>query len=171
MKMIGFTGTRLGMTDAQRDRVQLILRNALAQGVACTLVHGGCTGADEQADRIAAELGIPRHVRPAMIARYRATLAEGALVVAEPKLPLERNRDIVEDVRYLIACPDGPERVRSGTWSTVRHARWCGRRIAIVWPDGKPTLEICLDRRAIEAYQNEQLRVDQAEPCGMDEER
>lgn len=53
------------------------------------------------------------------------------------KKPLDRNRDIVEAAEVLIACPDGPERQRSGTWATIRHALRVGKPVVIVWPDGR----------------------------------
>jgi hypothetical protein len=47
---------------------------------------------------------------------------------------LQRNRDIVDATDVLLAAPDGPERVRSGTWSTVRYAYRAGRGVLLVMP-------------------------------------
>lgn len=54
---------------------------------------------------------------------------------------LVRNKDIVESTDVLLACPKGPEELRSGTWSTVRLARKQGKRVVIFWPDGSVTEE------------------------------
>ena len=45
---------------------------------------------------------------------------------------LERNKNIVNAVDFIIAAPDGPEKVRSGTWSTVRYAKKVGTK-GVVW--------------------------------------
>jgi predicted Rossmann fold nucleotide-binding protein DprA/Smf involved in DNA uptake len=48
---------------------------------------------------------------------------------------LERNKDIVSESDFLIAAPDSKkERLRSGTWATVRHARKLGKRVMILEP-------------------------------------
>lgn len=49
---------------------------------------------------------------------------------------LVAHRAIVNDTDRLIAAPGGPERVRAGTWYTVRYAADQGRHITIIWPDG-----------------------------------
>lgn len=59
--ILGFTGTRRGMTTAQK----VALRSAIAG--ATTLVHGDCLGADDEAAAIAAEVGIPCVSRPSDI--------------------------------------------------------------------------------------------------------
>ena len=46
-----------------------------------------------------------------------------------------------DETDMLVACPKGPEEVRSGTWSTVRFARKRGKRIVIIMPDGTVTEE------------------------------
>ena len=51
-----------------------------------------------------------------------------------PKPYLDRNRDIVDACEVLLATPDGPERLRSGTWSTVRYARKIGKPVEVRLP-------------------------------------
>jgi len=44
---------------------------------------------------------------------------------------LSRNRAIVDETEMLIATPaEFTEQQRSGTWSTVRYARACGKKVA-----------------------------------------
>jgi hypothetical protein len=44
--------------------------------------------------------------------------------------------DIVLSGMILLAAPSGPEKVRSGTWSTVRAADRMGRMTIVFMPDG-----------------------------------
>jgi hypothetical protein len=56
-------------------------------------------------------------------------------LMQEPKPYLVRNREIVEGVDLLIACPKEPvEVLRSGTWATVRIARRLGVPVVLIWP-------------------------------------
>ncbi|NJN63546.1 MAG: hypothetical protein HC882_00835 [Acidobacteria bacterium] len=130
VKILGFTGTRIGMTSLQQNT----LRDALV-GVKI-LVHGNCIGADDQANQIAMDLGIVREIYPSNIPgrrEHRSLL--GALVHA-PSPPLVRNKRIVKRCDLLFAAPRGPETVRSGTWATIRYARKVGKRILVVMPNG-----------------------------------
>jgi hypothetical protein len=55
-----------------------------------------------------------------------------------PEAPyLLRNRQICDEVDVLLAAPDGAERVRSGTWSTVRYALWLPMPVVVLYPDGR----------------------------------
>jgi len=55
----------------------------------------------------------------------------------EPKPPLVRNRDIVDECDLLVACPGSDhEELRSGTWACIRYARKVKRKTIIIWPDG-----------------------------------
>jgi hypothetical protein len=57
----------------------------------------------------------------------------GHLLMKE-KPYLERNLDIIENADMLIACPvdKNREEVRSGTWSTIRHARKRGIKVVVM---------------------------------------
>lgn len=61
--------------------------------------------------------------------------------VLEPKPYLVRNKDIVNASEGMLAAPRGPEELRSGTWSTIRYARKCRKKVLIMWPDGSETWE------------------------------
>jgi hypothetical protein len=74
-------------------------------------------------------------IHPAFIADQRAF--KSAQDIRKPKPPLVRNKVIVRETELLIAAPaEAMEHHRSGTWSTVRHARKLGRAICIIRPDG-----------------------------------
>lgn len=140
----GFTGTQKGMTPEQKDG----LRRVLTEGKAETLVHGCCIGADDEADAIAACLGVHRvgipaeHIRSVLESVMRARTGSKFLYAptgpnGTREQPLDRNRKIVAAVRALIAAPKAPEVKRSGTWATVRMARRAKIRIIVVWPHGQ----------------------------------
>src|SRR5258706_311318 len=48
---------------------------------------------------------------------------------------IARNHDIVDDTDILYACPDGPEKVRSGTWATIRYALKQKKKVVIFHPE------------------------------------
>ena len=127
---VGFTGTREGMTQAQREAVA----GVLARLSALEFHHGDCIGADEQAAEIARTIGYKIYSHPPSNAAIRAfTTAD---VELEPRDYLVRNRAIVDATDVMVAAPVGPEVQRSGTWSTVRYARRIGRVVHVVMPDG-----------------------------------
>jgi hypothetical protein len=131
---IGFTGTQLGMTRAQREEV----RSLLSQFHVSALHLGDCIGADADCHQIGVELGhnVILVGHPPHSDSKRAFLKYG--ISLPPKPYLDRNKDIVNESEMLIATPKGnKEELRSGTWSTVRYARKCGKRVYIVYPDGR----------------------------------
>lgn len=141
IQRLGFTGTRMGLTDLQDDNLwELLLQ--LTPG---TVHHGGAIGADGRFAELVTRLDPPPVVvlHPCGIARQQDRLsARRASEVREPLPPLERNRNIVAAVEALIACPAGEEEeLRSGTWATVRHARRQGKPLAILYPSGRVELE------------------------------
>ena len=128
--IVGFTGTRHGMTNRQLEKV----RNYLARTPMQFAVHGDCVGADSEFHRICVSLNIPVRLYPPTEAGLRA-FSERPAIVYPAKPYLERNRMIVDVCDILIACPfDEFERARSGTWSTVRYARSINREIGIYLP-------------------------------------
>jgi hypothetical protein len=134
IEVVSFTGTRQGMTAAQKKSFRWLLKE-LGAG---TLVHGDCVGADEDAGDIAHDLGMRVNKRPST-SETRAFSPIGT-IVAKPKPPLERNPDIIDDGDCAVACPRGMgEERRSGTWAAVRYARKQDYIIWTVWPDGSLT--------------------------------
>ncbi len=127
---VGFTGTRMGMTVAQAEELTRQLHRA---GVT-EFHHGDCRGADEQAHGCARSLGVTIVGHPPTGNGLRAWCECDEL--REPAAYLTRNRNIVLETQLLIATPDGPERSRSGTWSTVRYARRLSAPWIVIHPNG-----------------------------------
>lgn len=134
--IVGFTGTRAGMSDAQRGAVESFLRAWHVMA----FVHGDCVGSDAQADAIAVKLGLARVLRPCTIESMRAHCERNGghlLKVYKPEAPLARNEKIVGDAMIMLATPNGPETLRSGTWATIRRARTAKKHIVILFPSGQ----------------------------------
>ena len=134
--VIGFTGTREGMSKGQQTQLWKLM------GKATEAHHGDCIGADEQFHEVCAELEIPIIIFPPDDDKLRAYCTSGNIIRIHPELPyLIRNKLIVETCEILIACPkernEPPPQRGQGTWSTVRYARRIGRRMRILWPEAK----------------------------------
>jgi hypothetical protein len=136
---IGFTGTRRGMTEAQKESVIILLNQA-----GCTeLHHGDCVGADEDAHNLALAVGIPIVIHPPNDAKLRA-YCPGTLTVTTlaTKPYKDRNHDIVNQTDALIGAPYQNENVtRSGTWATIRYAQKHAKPVWLVLPDGALALK------------------------------
>jgi hypothetical protein len=147
MTDIGFTGTRDGMSDHQKEG---LLKLIMSMDVR-TFHHGDCVGADAEAHDIVCPYA-PIIIHPPSNSKMRAykdtSGAPGALKplgalkpskVLEPKDYIARNHDIVDSTTVLIATPQGgpssessPSAKRSGTWATIRYARLMGRTVHIL---------------------------------------
>lgn len=140
MTHVGFTGTRGPITLAQRSGIHAELIRDFAYGD--VLHHGCCVNADETAHQMAWSMSYHIVAHPPTDTKLRAWVEfsdfwDSATDVLLPPAPyLERNRNIVDAVSRMIATPDGPERERSGTWSTVRYARRVGKPVVVIMPDG-----------------------------------
>lgn len=131
MNNLGFTGTRQGMTLAQKLALEEIVSQYNMSDT--TFHHGGCHGADCEAHNIAA-LYTARIVHPGGVTGQWAERTDyGEL--RKSLSYLERNRNIVDETELLIAAPKSLiEEQRSGTWSTVRYARKVGKPVIILDP-------------------------------------
>jgi hypothetical protein len=140
MITVGFTGTRSGMSSAQRQSVLLALRSLLEKHGEVRAVHGDCVGADADFDQLCSELQIPREIYPCTIENARAHCEnKGALCLRQPIAPLKRNEQIVNAVDILFATPySRVEERRSGTWFTVRYARKISKPHEIFFTDTNP---------------------------------
>jgi len=129
--IVGFSGTRKGMTQLQRDTLLVVLRRLrLTAGR-----HGDCVGADKQCHAIMRELGAKMYGHPGPDGPLRAHCDFDEC--AEPRDYLRRDHDIVNLSECLIAAPgQREEQQRSGTWTTVRYAKQAGRLLIMLWPDG-----------------------------------
>ncbi len=129
--IVGFTGSREGMTDQQIDQVARWLKDGVEE-----LHHGDCIGADALAHLMARNTGIRIVVHPPLDDTYRAFVKDFDERY-EPADYGTRNQRIVDRTDALIATPNGPERRRgSGTWWAIRMARKAGKPVFIVMPDG-----------------------------------
>jgi hypothetical protein len=133
MTVVGVTGTRYGMTPAQRGAV----RGVLLEVRATEVHHGDCVGADAEFHEVAGSLGLRRVAHPPSDPRLRAFC--DAEEVRDPKPYLVRDQDIVNDGRdAIIAAPyEATEQARGGTWKTIKMAKKAGRPLAIVLRDGE----------------------------------
>lgn len=132
--ILGFTGTRYGMTGPQREAVAEFLRQHRP-----TETHSGdCKGADSEfldAALLCADNFPPRtHGHPCDIVKWRANRHYDHLHPV--KSSAERNRDIVEQSDNLLAAPGNLRERGSGTWQTIRLAQDAGKIVTFVWPDG-----------------------------------
>ena len=135
--VVGFTGTRKGMTEKQKSELKWVIFEYLQYSAIKEVHHGDCVGADSEFHHVMQDLTVVIH--PPEDDRYRANCRGN--IILEPKPYLERNHDIVDACDVLIATPEGPEKQRSGTWATIRYARKLGKHIVIVDPEGRPTGE------------------------------
>jgi len=135
---VGFTGTKVGMSDAQKKTLLNWLK-------ACRRFyrdyaefhHGDCIGADAEAHDIATLVGFETSIHPP-INEYARAFCTPSFGSYEAKEYIERNHEIVDCVRVLIATPQTNEEVmRSGTWATVRYARKCKKPVILIMPSGK----------------------------------
>lgn len=130
---IGFTGTQLGMTDAQKASLRGFLR-----GPSGEFHHGDCIGADSEAHDIAEECGYGIILHPPTNYSKRAWREVPHFMMRREKPYLDRNKDIVNETRVLIAAPAEPdEQPRGGTWSTIRYGIKQGRTVIIILPSGE----------------------------------
>lgn len=136
--ILGFTGTRHGMTERQRAAVSEYLDK-----YGPTEIHvGDCKGADSEfldAALLCNGNFPPRtHGHPCDISEWRAGRRYDHLYPV--KNPLARNRDIVEASDELLAAPRTfkPE-PHSGTWATIKMAQESRKTVVIAWPDGTMT--------------------------------
>lgn len=133
VKLVSFTGTRNGMTDAQKSSFAEII--SLLKPVC--FIHGDCLGADHDAHNLTKEHSPETKIaiRPCFYKNMRA-YCKGDIEFPE-KHPLDRNVDIVEDGELLIACPKKMTKEQTGgTWHTINFARMNNLSLIVIWPDG-----------------------------------
>ena len=131
MSYIGFTGSRSGMTGAQKATVARLLVELEPKHAR----HGDCVGSDADFHTLARETHAKIIIHPPDDDKDRAGCIGDQILPEKPYLT--RNKDIVDNCTVLIATPDSAqEKQRSGTWSTIRYGRKVGRRVIVVAPDG-----------------------------------
>lgn len=137
--ILGFTGTRHGMTLKQRSTVARLFRSLPLT----ELHHGDAKGSDAQAHWLAVHMpDVLIVIHPPNNTRERAFCdIAPPHSIRKPRPYLVRDQDIVkEGVDGLVAAPksaDPPASLRGqGTWTTVGYARKAKRRVWLVFPDG-----------------------------------
>lgn len=125
------------MTLAQKDVFQRILSALLKRNPeGISFRHGDCIGADAEAHQIARALGISPIIGHPPSNDSKRSFCE----FDEQEEPLDylvRNARIAKCSEILIGTPkEYTERVRSGTWSTIRKARKLKKRVIVILPDG-----------------------------------
>lgn len=142
MKTVGFTGTQKGFTDAQRNTFEYLIKS-----IKVSQFHSGdCIGCDEQAFKIVqkAHPNVWMVVHPPIKRQKRAFYKPrpNSGKIREPLDCLVRNHNIVEETDLLIATPgEMTEKLRSGTWATIRWAIKKHKTAVIVFPDGTTKLK------------------------------
>lgn len=134
MTVLGFTGTRLGMTAAQNAEVIDTLERVRPTEVR----HGDCVGADAAFHLFASAATVRPHivVHPPINPELRAR-CYGEDVEVLPALGyLARDRAIVDACDLLLACPAAGASIRGGTWFTINYALAQGMPVRVVHADG-----------------------------------
>jgi hypothetical protein len=127
MIVLGFTGTRSGMSEKQRERVETIFKNYEKTETPVRVVHGGCVGADKEFHDLAKQYGFHITVRPGYSVASPEDLSHrceysDADFIYEPDTHFKRNRAIVEESNLMLATPYN-DIERGGTWYTINYAR------------------------------------------------
>ena len=126
--IVGFTGSsRHSLTDTQIMEVRSIIESDEVTEVH----HGDCVGADASFHNIAKESRKRIVIHPPENDKHRAYKHGDRMYPLKPYL--QRNHDIVESSDMMIACPDSSkEKLRSGTWATIRYARKIGKEVNLI---------------------------------------
>jgi hypothetical protein len=134
---IGMTGARHGVTHRQAVSFLNWFKSQYDATGVNEFHHGDCVGADEQITKLVKKFypGVEIHCHPPKNPTYRAFVP--ADITYEEKDYLIRNRHIVDCTDKLVAFPDKPEVLRSGTWSTIRYGKRAGSKVLIFNTDGQ----------------------------------
>ncbi len=121
---VGFTGTREGMTQHQKEQFALKINELNTT----EFHHGDCEGADAEAHDIIR--AIFPHIwivgHPPTKSNKRAFKVCDEMRSPADYIP--RDKNIVNDTEFLIGAPlTDEEIIRSGTWTTIRHAIKTGK--------------------------------------------
>jgi len=136
MIKIGFTGTRHGMSDEQLKEFKKLIKSKEFE----EFHHGMCVGSDEQSHDIVKGIENKKIIgHPPTFKKFMADCT--CDIMRKSYDYLQRNKNIVDDTDILIATPDVKEKVRSGTWSTIRYARKQDKRTYIIHKNGRTTIE------------------------------
>lgn len=142
MIKIGFTGTQIGMQKLQKRAFRQLIWELIGEGNQVEFHHGDCKGADKEAHNfIVNDFETELILHPPKIDSKRAFCDFSQC--REPKLYLDRNKDIVAESEIMIATPKefAMQWKGSGTWATIRYAKQAKKPLYIIFPDGSITKE------------------------------
>jgi hypothetical protein len=126
---VGVTGTREGGTKYQLRELRLLL--GALKGT--EFHHGDCNGVDEQAAKIAKELGYKIVCHPPASDYLRAHFPADEM--REPAGYLKRDRAIVDACDVLVVLPLQMEwQPKGGTWYTHDYAVKRNKPLTIIFP-------------------------------------
>lgn len=129
---IGVTGTREGATEYQLNE----LRSVLQELKGTEFHHGDCCGVDEQAAKIAKELGYKIVCHPPASDYLQAHFPYDEC--REPAGYLKRDRAIVDECDILLVVPLHTEwQPKGGTWYTHDYAVKKNKPFNVIWPKAK----------------------------------
>lgn len=142
--ILGYTGTRKGMTQAQVQTVDELVDRLAPRviGSSYQFLHGCAEGGDRQFHGIVAARG-PLWLYPvldeqrAWAKRHRRAFD----ILVECADLIGRNHDMADKAMAFIAAPRGfvEQKRGSGTWATMRYCKKIHRICYVVWPDGTVT--------------------------------
>ena len=138
MSILGVTASRNGLSAVQYELAGYLLPQY------DTLHHGDCKNGDATLHDLGIMLGLYVVVHPPLIHTWRAYCKGDES--RPPQTYFRRNQAIVQESEVLGAFPDSTEHLHSGTWATVRMARYMAKPIVIIYPDGKLEYERWDDR-------------------------
>jgi hypothetical protein len=134
--ILGFTGTREGMTPPQREA----FRRTVSAFFVTEFHHGDCIGSDAEAhaDVRLCWPSAPIVIHPPVDVAHRAYCTGDVLL--EPRTHFARNRAIVCAADVVVGASLTPMRTeRGGTWYTLDYAFKLGKLVQVHWPDGSVT--------------------------------
>lgn len=133
---VGFSGSRLGMSDKQLEWFERLLIIRMSQCGLGWFHHGGCIGADTQAHMIAKELGYRIELHPSLDHKFTAIHMTDC-DKTNPEFSYHgRNQRIVLASKFLMMTPRSTGQ-QGGTWNTIGHARSIKRPHTVIYRNGK----------------------------------
>jgi hypothetical protein len=159
---IGFTGTRNGMSVAQKMLLGVILVDVLADSIKKGVDdnwfhHGDCVGADDEACEMARDMGFKIYRHPPIDRKYQRNYIKtnqhpnhGNFDATDPAYSYQgRNHRIVIKSSMLIGAPL-TDIETGGTWQCLNLARRILKPIIIMHHDGTWTEERVTNRKLLD---------------------
>jgi len=143
--IIGFSGTRQGLTDIQLKKVEAVLNKLKNKYTDIEIHHGDCVGSDQQIHEMVVAKNLVQSIiiHPPKNAALRAFCENcfNELIIIKQELEkdyLERNKDIIAIGELMIITPkENDEIVKSGTWMSYRTSKKFNKKILLIKPNGQ----------------------------------